>query len=614
MSPAQRPETRFAGATRTSVYVPMRDGTRIALDVYLPTGLREGERVPTVLVQTPYFRSMEFRRPAFERIVRKLSLVGGAEFAEEICRFGYANVVMDLRGSGASFGTKAQIMDDSVPDGAEVLDWIAAQPWSNGNIGATGISGPGMLAQWLTTAKHPALKAIAPRFTTFDIYASTHPGGLLPTRFFADIGALLRAMDSNRLPDMSENVIARFVLRMLVKGLQPVDADADRSQLAAAVREHADNQHPDEQMVHIRYRDETIEGVPGDVTLETSSPFTHASAMEASAVAIYGWAGWLDGGFIREMLMLHTTVRNPGDRIVIGPWGHGGRWYASPVVKRLRTETRFDHMGEMVRFFDLHLRGRDAGIANEPPIHYFTMGEERWHEASEWPLPGTKMAPFHLGANQGLARDASDGPDGSDRAHVDYRMGTGVHSRFGKHLTGGRWGVKYPRRARRDRRLLAYTSAPLERDLEVTGEPVVTLFVSSTAADGAFLVYLEDVDERGTVRVCTDGGLRAAFRATGPAPYPVNVPFHPCRRADEQPLEPGVVTELTFGLFPVSWLFRAGHRIRVAIAGADKDNFAPVRGGAVACDRPLPRHGPSVAASSCPCGRERRRGGRRRHV
>jgi putative CocE/NonD family hydrolase len=382
-------------------------------------------------------------------------------------------------------------------------------------------------------------------------------------------------MDSNRLPDMSENPIARVVLRMLVKGLQPVDGDTDRAQLAAAVREHEGNQHPDEQMVHIRYRDETIEGVPGEVTLETASPFNHAAAMESSGVAIYGWAGWLDGGFIREMLNLYATVRSPGNRIVIGPWGHGGRWYTSPMVKR-RTATHFDHIGEMVRFFDLHLRGRDAGIGDEPPIHYFTMGAERWHDAYEWPLPGTTMTAFHLGANATLVPDAPTGPDQSDRSVVDFATGTGVHSRFGKHLSGGRYPVKYPRRARRDRRLLTYTSARLTDDLEVTGEGVVTLFVSSTATDGAFLVYVEDVDPNGTVRVCTDGGLRAAFRATGPAPYPVNVPFHPCRRADEQPLEPGVVTELTFGLFAVSWLFRAGHRIRVAIAGADKDNFAAV--------------------------------------
>jgi uncharacterized protein len=384
----------------------------------------------------------------------------------------------------------------------------------------------------------------------------------------------LRAMDNNRLPDMAEKRLARLVLRMMVKGVQPVDDDKDRGLLVAAVREHAANQHPDEQMVRVRYRDDTLPDVPGAPTLDTTSPFTHVPAMEASGAAVYAWAGWLDAGFCREMLALHNSVRNPGSRLVIGPWGHGGRWYTSPVLPRRRA-TEFDHVAEMVRFFDLHLVGRDARIEAEPPIHYFTMGEERWKTASEWPIPGTTAERFYLGAGWALARETP--PDtGSDRLRVDFGVGTGVHSRFGKHLTGGRFGVSYPDRARRDRRLLTYTSAVLTEDLEITGEPIVTLYVSSTATDGAFIVYLEDVDPGGTVRCCTDGGLRASARATGDAPYPLGVPFHSGCREQERPLEPEIVTEFEFGLFPVSWLFRAGHRIRVAVAGADKDNFAPV--------------------------------------
>src|SRR5205807_7821322 len=104
--PGAVPEKRFSGVTRRSVYVPMSDGTRVSLDVYLPEGLPEGERVPTVLIPTPYFKSMEFRRPSFEKIVGKLALVGAAEFAAEITKYGYANVVMELRGAGASLGRK----------------------------------------------------------------------------------------------------------------------------------------------------------------------------------------------------------------------------------------------------------------------------------------------------------------------------------------------------------------------------------------------------------------------------------------------------------------------------------------------------------------------------
>ncbi len=87
---------------------------------------------------------MEFRAPLFEKVAAKLSVVGGAEFAGQIAAYGYANVVMELRGAGASFGRKdASIFRNTVSDGSDVLDWIVAQPWSNGRVGATGISGPG---------------------------------------------------------------------------------------------------------------------------------------------------------------------------------------------------------------------------------------------------------------------------------------------------------------------------------------------------------------------------------------------------------------------------------------------------------------------------------------
>src|SRR5581483_12324341 len=106
-------------------------------------------------------------------------------------RYGYAVALMDLRGAGISFGVKGSLMArDFVSDGPDVVDWIVAQPWSNGLVGATGISAVGMTANWLITAKHPAVRAIAPRFTTFDIFAATHPGGLISARFIGDIGRM----------------------------------------------------------------------------------------------------------------------------------------------------------------------------------------------------------------------------------------------------------------------------------------------------------------------------------------------------------------------------------------------------------------------------------------
>jgi putative CocE/NonD family hydrolase len=129
-----------------------------------------------------------------------------------------------------------------------------------------------------------------------------------------------------------------------------------------------------------------------------------------------------------------------------------------------------------------------------------------------------------------------------------------------------------------DQRLLTYTSPVLTQDTEITGYPIVTLYAASTATDGAFFAYLEDVDEAGKVTYVTEGQLRALHRrvSSEPPPYNMLVPYHSFRRRDGMPLVPGEVAELTFGLLPTSVLIKKGHRICIAIAGHDRDTFARV--------------------------------------
>jgi putative CocE/NonD family hydrolase len=590
--PEATPVKRFTGTRSSSLHVSTRDGTRVAIDLYLPADAPPAEKLPTILSVTPYFRALEFRSPLFSRVVKKLAVVGAAEFAEQITPYGFAHVVMELRGAGASFGSRrSRMMPDAVSDGSDVIDWIVAQPWSNGRVGATGISAVGMTAEWLLTARHPALRAIAPRFTTFDVFAATHPGGLVASRFMVDVGALLRAMDANRPYDMPESAFGRLLMRLMVKGIRRVDGDDDGRLITAAVAEHENNVHPEKDLLGIQYRDDPLPQSGGTATVDSDSPHTHASAMRDSGAAIYAFAAWHDGAFIRDMIALHNTVPNPGSRIVIGPWPHGGRWYSSPLVTE-RRPTDFDHVAEMVRFFDLHLRDRDLEVATEEPVHYFTMGEERWQSAPAWPPPGAQLMSLHFGPGQVLQTSPA-ASKGADRYAVDLDAGTGVHSRFGKHLAGGRFPVRYPGRARRDRRLLTYTSAPLSEDTEVTGHPTVELHVLTSEIDGAIFVYLEDVAPEGVVRTVTDGELRLQARAIreGSWPYWAVDPYRPCLRSDAREVVPGERMELSFDLFPISWLFRAGHAIRVAIAGADRDNFLPVPTG----DAPLMAvlHGPN---------------------
>jgi hypothetical protein len=563
------------GWVRSAQYVTMSDGVKIATYTYLPKGLGEGEKVPAIIIPTPYFSMASFRSPFFEKLAAKLAIGGQGEWAEGFARFGYATVLWDLRGSGASFGQKLSAMVPAViKDTTEILDWIVSQPWCNGNIGATGISARGMITEWMLAAKHPALKAIIPRFTPFDIYSATLVGGLTASRFIRDVGSMLRMMDANRLPDMPESSIARGILKFLGMRIMPMDEDRDGSMLAAAVGDHAENQYLDRDMLKVTYRDDQLASATTEATLDTESPFNYANEMAESGAAIYGFTGWYDGSFPRELINLHLNVRTSGSKLIIGPWGHHAKFNSSPFVKG-KQPSRFDQAAELARFFDYHLKGVDSGIGNEAPIHYYTLGEEKWKESMVWPPEGFQERRYYLFRGNGLVPDEPGNDEGVDQYHVDYSAGTGVYSRFGKHLEGGRFPVTYPDRKNRDKKLLTYTSSPLDADMEVTGHPFLTLYASFSSTDGAILAYIEDVQPDGRIFVATDGCLRACFRklSNEQPPYVQIDPYHTFKRDDAEPLVPGELAGMTFGLFPVSYLFRKGHSIRLSIAGADKDNF-----------------------------------------
>jgi putative CocE/NonD family hydrolase len=563
------------GWVRSARYITMQDGVKNAIYLYLPGNLKENERIPTIIIPTPYFSMAKFRSPFFERIAAKLAVAGQGEWAEDFARFGYATVLWDLRGSGASYGRKLSIMKpDAVRDANEVINWIVQQPWSNGRVGATGVSARAMIIEWMLLTKHPALKAVVPRFTVFDIFTATTAGGLKASRFIQDVGEMLRAMDANRLHQMSPNPVAKGLLRFLGMQIMPMDEDEEGRMLAEAIQDHAENEYFDRDLMAVTYRDDKLPGSSIPATIDTQSPFSFAKEMEESGIPIYGYTGWYDGGFPREMLNLYMTVRTPGSKLIIGPWGHHARFNSSPVVVG-KQPSSFDQAAEIVRFFDYYLKDVDFGISNDAPIHYFTMGEEKWKGTDVWPPKGVQSITYYLSSENKLSHEPSS-EEAFDNYTVDFTTGTGDKSRFGQHLAGGRFPVRYPDRNKRDLKLLTYTSTPLEQDLECTGTPIVTLFASSNMSDGGFFAYLEDVGPDGNVVTVTDGCLRGCFHQVSNAqlPYWQEGPYRTYMKSETKPLVPGEITELKFDLFPTSFLFRAGHSIRLALSGADKDNFA----------------------------------------
>jgi uncharacterized protein len=555
---------RRTGLARSSLYLPMRDGVEIAADVYLPRDLAPGARLPAVLRQTRYYRRMAFRAP-FDRLIPDPYLGMIRRFVAA----GYAWVAIDVRGTGASFGTRQlEWSPDEIRDAAEVMDWIVAQPWSDGQVAAVGISYEGTSAEMAATTRHPALKAVSPRFSHFDAYTDIgFPGGIWMSKFGEAWPRANHALDSGH----PEEVLGRAG-RLLGPRVAPVDDDPSGARVAAAIRDHAANYDLSAITARLVYRDDASDSL---LAAESISPYPRAADIEATGIPVYGFSGWYDAGNTRGAVSRYLTLENPGSRLTLGPWPHAGLAYKSPGSPPRRTG--FDHVGELLRFLDHHLKVIDAGFSAEPPVHYYTTGEERWHASADWPPPAEVVAHF-FGESGGLSREAP-----ASTCHDVYRVDPGVGAG-----ENARWDsmyklsvADYPDRAEADRKLLTYTSPPLEADVEVTGHPVARLFVESTATDGQFFVYLEDVSADGRVGYVGEGLLRGIHRkVSDEPPYQTPVPYHSCLRADAQPLVPGEVAELVIDLLPISHLFQKGHRIRIALAGADRDHCEPLPGPA----------------------------------
>jgi hypothetical protein len=227
------------------------------------------------------------------------------------------------------------------------------------------------------------------------------------------------------------------------------------------------------------------------------------------------------------------------------------------------------------------LKEIDNGFADEPPVRYFTMCSEQWRSATSWPPEATNLD-LYLSGGGSLTLAPARELEASDQHAVAIDATSGTSSRWVSYVNIAGARIGYPDRREQDERAITYTSAPLEEDREVTGHPLVTIYLASDQPSGQFFVYLEDVTPTGEVVYVTEGQLELQHRglSTAPAPYALVTPYRSFARADAEPLTPGAVEQITVDLWPTSYLFRKGHRIRVALAGADVDNFASPEGPA----------------------------------
>lgn len=561
-----------------SEYVAMRDGTRLAVDVWLPGDYTSTDRLPGIFMTTRYWRAAELYEDKPEM---QMSIYPSASY---FTAQGCALVIADARGSGASFGSRSmELGPEEVSDMGELLDWASKQTWSNGRFAGFGLSYGGNTTFMAATNRHPALKIIAPQFADFDIYTQLYcPGGIANEWMKQSWGQSTRNMDSNDFAAMVKGQPSEELFLKTAKGVRPVDEDKDGSLLALAIAEHKGNFNV-ALAPSITFKDDKAgKDLP---STDERALYRYRSDIEASGLPIFYRAAWHDAGTAEGALNLFTTFSNPM-RVVIGPWNHGMTHIADPYAadsdKQAQEIPASDMLAGVLDWARPYID--DTGQAeeiNDKQLDYYTLGENCWKSTKVWPLPETRYRSLYLSDAKALKQDASQDATGHDKLHVNAEGSIGENSRWHTQMSGP---VLFPDRSQADESLLYYQTAPLDKDLEITGHPRAKLYLRSDCEDGFFFLYLEDVDQKGVVKMLSDGYLRALHRKVSrePAPYKIFGPYHSYKQRDALKLVPGEIAELDITLFPVSVRLKKGHRLRFTLSGSGVDIFQPVPG----CETP----------------------------
>ncbi|MBP8303368.1 MAG: CocE/NonD family hydrolase [Phycisphaerae bacterium] len=515
----------------SSRYVAVRDGTRLAVDLYRPKDRNTGEvtqtPLPVLWMHTPYNRRYNDNRREALTVDRYAGTAG------RLVKYGYVVATVDFRGLFASFGrnegyNRGEWIRSARYDAYDITEWFAQQPWCNGNVGMWGCSATGGSQMQAATTAPPHLKAIFPMSFEFDVYDFRVPGGISGVR-----GGVRPRQPGGPSPQEARDALA-----------VPVDGDAGGALLKEAIAEHAGTI---ESEGDVPYRDSYSKELADESSRQwwiQSSPHTYLEQINASGIAMYMAVNWNEGATKPGPFFAINNFTVPA-KLVIGPGVHCD--WATP-----QKLTGFDITIEERRFFDYWLKGIDNGIMDEDPVYYYTYNAPagaEWRSAKKWPLPDEKRVKYYLGEGS-LSTAAPAGADGKDVATVSYAGGRASGTPNG----------------------LIYETETLREDVQITGHPVVNLWVSSTATDGDFIATVYDVDSNGrAVSYNIHGQLRASMRRLKDPPYNnLGLPWHGFAEADVSPLVPGEPVELAFSILPISIRVKAGHRIRLAITFAGR--------------------------------------------
>ncbi|MDX6591492.1 MAG: uncharacterized protein QOJ13_688 [Gaiellales bacterium] len=499
-------------------------GVTLVKNVRIPT--RDGTHLHGDL----YFPTERWERREAVPIVleyipyRKDDTPPGGSFYDYLAQRGYGSVRVDIRGTGASEGvSRDEYLLEEQLDGVDAIEWIAKQAWCTGHVNMMGASYGGFTSLQIASHAPESLTSIIPIYFTDDRYTDDchYRGGLM--RKYYDVSCYGNMMVAwNALP-----------------------ADLDWLEEWADVWEqHLEGSEPYllQWMRHQTDGDYWRNGSVGDAPERIQCP-------------VFMIGGWRDG-YPNPPLRLFSGLRAP-KKVLIGPWNHSRPDTAVPGP-------RIDYLHEVVRWLDHWCKGEQNGVMDEPPVVvYMQEGEPpdadrldsrgEWRAETSWPVAGATEETLYLADGGRLTAQTED--EAADALTYDPTVGT----------SGGLWSGGLPMGLPGDQRpdealSLTYTTPPLEDDLHVLGRPRVHLHVSSSASVIGFAASLSDVGPDGQSHLVAKGMLNVTRRDS------LN---------DPSPLVPGEIVELEIDVDTLGWVFRTGHRLRVAIANADWPNVWP---------------------------------------
>ena len=525
------------------VMVPMRDGVKLAADIYRPKGVTEP--LPVILCRIPYGKST-------------VGLVG-----KLLAQRGYLFVVQDCRATGNSEGDVFVPIVYEHDDGMDTVDWIAKQPWFNGRLGAWGASYFGM-TQWALAADNPYLKAFYPAITTGRDDRLTFSGGAfayrLATGWSSTTGKQNQGKKAAKVKAEEGFYNAPLKPELLVSYEDMARMSLDEIAVKAGLAESAQKVSPDaaEKMIELM-------NYPGFVVSSDAFNFKDRYArVTAPALMVAGWYDIFLAGQLDDFVAMRQMA--PGDagrytRIIIGPWGH--------LAGKHPDAGKNASLGVMIKdlmvfgWFDYWLRGEDNRIEKQAPVLLYVMSKNEWREENEWPLARTQWTDYYFhsaGRANSVQGDGTLSPEKPGEEPADgfvYDPRNPVPTLGGNNLLEN-VGAKDQKPVEKREDVLVYTTPVLAEDLEVTGPIRVTLSAASSAKDTDFTAKLCDVYPDGTSLNLADGIIRARYRESYTEPSLI---------------EPGKIYEYTIDLWATSNLFKKGHRLRVQLSSSNFPHY-----------------------------------------